>query len=194
MTSGLLSSAIVLRPDSTPGLTQIVVIVHTTGPTHKNLVPSEDLSSARNVSGVRSTTGDHSTRLAPACHPLVNHKSVESTVTLCNVTDSTALESPKQNPNFVNNSLSLIETPDRNQTRSQKKLNTTIELRLTPSLHHYNTFTELLQLREPDDWRRLRSGRYHSSSDLELATLATPQRDNRTRTPSVTPGRCWRQH
>lgn len=33
VTSGLLSSAIVLRPDSTPGLTQIVVIVHTTGPT-----------------------------------------------------------------------------------------------------------------------------------------------------------------
>lgn len=56
---------------------------------------------------------------------------------------------------------------------------------MTPSLHHYNTFTELLQLREPDDWRRLRSGRYHSSSDLELATLVTPHRDNRTRTSSL---------
>lgn len=37
--------------------------------THKNLVPSEDLSSARNVCGVISTTGDHSARLAPTCHP-----------------------------------------------------------------------------------------------------------------------------
>lgn len=75
VTSGLLSSAIVLRPDSTPGLTQIVVIVayvHTTGltNTHKNLVPSEDLSSARNVCGVMgTTTGDHSVLIAPNCHP-----------------------------------------------------------------------------------------------------------------------------
>lgn len=45
---------------------------HTTGPTntHKNLVPSEDLPSARNVCGVTgTTTGDHSVLIAPNCHP-----------------------------------------------------------------------------------------------------------------------------
>lgn len=103
--------------------------------------------------------------------------------------------SPKYNPNFVKNSLSLFENPDRKSKHVHKRNWTQLKNSWGRDVSQHTTFTELLQqLREPDDWRRLRSGRYHSSSDLELATLATPQRDNRTRTSSLPPGCCWRQH